>query len=45
MAFWQYFAVYSSILREVNPYDQPQVETSKVISIKMRENFLKTKNI
>ncbi|MFW6220561.1 MAG: hypothetical protein ACOC3X_02700 [Nanoarchaeota archaeon] len=42
MAFWQYFAVYSAILREVNPYDQPQVENSKKISIKMRNQYTKS---
>lgn len=36
MAFWQMFAVYSSLLRGVNPYDQPQVETSKKISFDKR---------
>lgn len=35
-AFWQLFAVYSSILREVNPFDQPQVENSKKISFNKR---------
>jgi len=32
LAFWQLFAVYSSVLRNVNPFDQPQVENSKNIS-------------
>jgi glucose-6-phosphate isomerase len=41
MAFWQYVAVYSSVLRGVNPYDQPQVESSKEISFKMRKEFKK----
>jgi glucose-6-phosphate isomerase len=41
MAFWQYVAVYSSMLRGVNPYDQPQVESSKEISFDMRKNFKK----
>lgn len=36
MVFWQYFAVYSAILREQNPYDQPEVEKSKAISLKLR---------
>lgn len=36
MAFWQYVAVYSSVLRRVNPYDQPQVESSKEISFELR---------
>ncbi len=34
IAFWQTFAVYSSILRSVDPFDQPQVESSKLISWK-----------
>jgi hypothetical protein len=29
IAFWQMFAVYSAILRNVNPFDQPSVEWSK----------------
>lgn len=37
MAFWQLFAVYSSVLRGVNPFDQPQVETSKQISFTKRQ--------
>ena len=32
MAFLQFFAVYSSALRDVNPFDQPQVENSKNIT-------------
>ena len=41
MAFWQYVAVYSSVLRDVNPYDQPQVESSKAISFSLTKNFKK----
>lgn len=37
IAFWQLFAIYSSLLRAVNPYDQPQVEASKKISFARRE--------
>lgn len=29
LAFWQLFAVYSAVLRQVNPFDQPAVEASK----------------
>ena len=29
IAFWQYAAFYSSVLREVNPFNQPGVERSK----------------
>lgn len=36
MAFWHYVTVYSSVLRGVDPYDQPQVENSKVISFEER---------
>lgn len=39
MGFWQYVAVYASILRGVNPYDQPQVESSKRLSFEKRQNF------
>ncbi len=39
MAFWQLFAVYSSVFRGVNPFDQPQVETSKQISFTKRQQF------
>jgi glucose-6-phosphate isomerase len=36
MGFWHYVTVYSSLLRGVDPYDQPQVENSKVISFEER---------
>lgn len=39
LAFWQYVAVYSSVLREVDPYDQPQVESSKLISFTLRKQY------
>ncbi|MBN2458259.1 hypothetical protein JXB31_03970 [Candidatus Woesearchaeota archaeon] len=39
MAFWQYVAVYASLLRDVDPFDQPQVEASKEISFKMRKAY------
>ncbi len=39
VAFWQLFAVYSSVLRNVNPFDQPQVENSKNISFNKRLAF------
>ncbi len=38
-AFWQLFAVYSSLLREVDPFDQPEVENSKKISFTKRLQF------
>jgi len=39
IAFWHYMAVYSSWLRGVNPFDQPQVEKSKEIAFEMRKSF------
>ncbi len=39
LAFWQYVAVYSSVLRDVDPYDQPQVESSKAITFSLIRNF------
>ncbi|MBL8029984.1 MAG: hypothetical protein JNN11_01925 [Candidatus Doudnabacteria bacterium] len=38
-AFWQLFAVYSSLLRQVDPFDQPEVENSKKISFTKRLQF------
>lgn len=39
VAFWQMFAVYSALLRQVNPFDQPQVENSKNISFTKRLQY------
>ncbi|HEX3095870.1 MAG TPA: hypothetical protein VHQ20_01995 [Patescibacteria group bacterium] len=39
MAFWQLYAVYSSLLRNVDPFDQPQVEGSKKISFDKRLQY------
>lgn len=39
IAFFQLFAVYSSILRNVDPYNQPEVELSKKISWEKRKNY------
>jgi len=39
IAFWQLYAVYSSILRQVDPFDQPQVENSKKISFNKRLEY------
>ena len=36
IAFWQMYAVYASTLRGVDPFDQPQVESSKKISFDKR---------
>lgn len=36
IALWHYIAVYASLLRDVNPFDQPEVEYSKKISFEMR---------
>ncbi len=38
-AFWQLYAVYASVLRGVDPFDQPQVESSKKISFNKRLLF------
>ena len=38
IAFWQYVAIYSALLRGVNPYDQPEVEASKDRSFEHRKN-------
>lgn len=37
IGFWQLVAYYSAKLRGVNPFDQPQVEKSKQISIELRK--------
>lgn len=41
-----YFSVYSSLYRKVNPFDQPEVEDSKVITKRLikKNNKSKTKN-
>ncbi len=39
LAFWQLYAVYASILRGVDPFDQPQVENSKNISFNKRLQY------
>jgi glucose-6-phosphate isomerase len=39
IAFWQLFAVYASLLRGVNPFDQPQVEASKKLSFEKRLKY------
>ncbi len=38
MAFWQYVAVYTSLLFGVNPFDQPEVEFAKRVSFDMRKH-------
>lgn len=42
VAFWQLFAIYSAVLRGVDPFNQPQVEASKVISFNQRLIFSNT---
>ncbi|HIH42799.1 TPA: hypothetical protein HA246_04090 [Candidatus Woesearchaeota archaeon] len=37
IAFWQLVAVYSALLRDVDPFDQPAVEASKQISFELRK--------
>ncbi len=39
IAFWQLYAVYASVLRQVDPFDQPQVENSKKISFSKRLGY------
>lgn len=39
IAFWQMYAVYASVLRGVDPFDQPQVENSKKISFDKRLQY------
>lgn len=38
IVFWQYFAMYSAMLRNQNPFDQPEVEDSKLISLQLTMN-------
>ncbi|HLC36311.1 MAG TPA: hypothetical protein VJK05_01750 [archaeon] len=46
-AFLQYLAVYCSMLLNVNPFDQPNVEESKKLSfeLKKKKNLFKNKNL
>lgn len=37
LAFWHYVTVYICMLNNVNPFDQPQVENSKLISYRLRK--------
>jgi glucose-6-phosphate isomerase len=39
VAFWQLFAIYSALLRGVDPFGQAQVESSKIISWNKRKDF------
>lgn len=39
IAFWQLYAIYSALLRNVDPFDQPQVESSKKISFSKTLQF------
>ncbi|HLB32565.1 MAG TPA: hypothetical protein VJL27_03370, partial [Patescibacteria group bacterium] len=36
LVFWQFVAYYLSVLEDVDPFDQPQVERSKEISFMLR---------
>ena len=38
LAFWQLYAVYASLLRSVDPFDQPQVEEAKRVSFEKRKS-------
>ena len=39
MAFWHYVAIYSSWLRNVDPFDQPEVEFAKKHSFELTRNY------
>ncbi len=39
LAFWQLYALYSALLRGVDPFDQPEVENSKAISWASRKAY------
>jgi glucose-6-phosphate isomerase len=39
MAFWHYVAIYSSWLRNVNPFDQPEVEFSKKQTFELTRGY------
>lgn len=38
IALWQFIVIYSAALRKVNPYDQPAVEESKLLTKKYLKN-------
>lgn len=38
IVFWQYFSIYSAMLRGQDPYNQPEVEFSKIVSFNLRKN-------
>ncbi len=40
IAFWQLVAVYGALLRGVDPFSQPQVESSKLLSVTKRLSLL-----
>ena len=41
VGLWHYIAVYASILRDVNPFDQPEVEFAKKVSFELRKKSSK----
>lgn len=43
LGFWQLFAIYGSLLRGVNAFDQPQVDASKNVSFNKRLEFKRSK--
>lgn len=45
MAFLQYTAVYGAWLRGVDPFSQPHVESSKIVSFEKRKEFAVTENL
>ncbi|MBI2549071.1 hypothetical protein HYW21_07010 [Candidatus Woesearchaeota archaeon] len=45
LAFFQYVAVYSSWLRDVNPFDQPEVEFAKSVSFRLIQHAAQEKSL
>jgi len=39
LSFFHYYAVYSALLRQQNPFDQPEVEAAKAVSFKKRQVY------
>jgi glucose-6-phosphate isomerase len=39
LSFLHYYTVYSALLREQDPFDQPEVEASKKVSFEKRKQF------
>ena len=39
MSFWHYYTVYSALLRDQDPFDQPEVEDAKEVSFQKRKAY------